>query len=174
MNSELSLPANHNLSPKQASVLWLAIQGVRSIPKQARLLGLTMEAVKNHHAALCIRLDVKDIQCAVAKAVCEGDALLSESDKAEYDLPVWKIQRLSSRARAKARTQARCNILKFIADEWMYSRHQRYVSFEDIFRAFDNNVDELRVILKRLDKQCWIEIVQDEKGVERYRPLAKP
>ena len=174
MIGDLSLPENYDLSPKQAAVLWLAIQGVRSIPKQARMLGLTMEAVKNHHAAVCIRLDAKDIQDAISKAVRGEDVILSEAETKANNLPVWKIQRLASRARAKARTQARCDILKFIADEWMYSRHQRYVSFEDIFRAFDNNVDELRAILKRLDKQCWIEIVQDEKGVERYRPLAKP
>lgn len=171
---DLRLPENHDLSPKQASVLWLAIQGVRSIPKQARMLGLTMEAVKNHRAALCIRINAKDIQDAVSQAVRGGDIILSETETKEYDLPVWEIKRLASRARAKARMQLRHDILKFIGDEFVYSRRRQYVSFDDIFKTFDNDVHELKSILKRLDKRCWIEILRDENGIERYRPLAKP
>lgn len=64
-------------------------------------------------------------------------------------------------------------VLRFIADEWMYSRRKEYVRFEDIVRAFDNDVMDLLHAIRQLERTDWIEIVS-ENGIERYKPLARP
>ena len=58
----MNLELQSELTPKQTAVVLLALHGVYGIQKQAALLGLPQDAVKNHHTALCIRLDVPNIR----------------------------------------------------------------------------------------------------------------
>jgi len=170
----VNLELQSELTPKQTAVILLALHGVYGIQKQAALLGLSREAVKNHHAAVCIRLDVPNIREAVQK-VARGDDVILPSEEVEAEAAKRKEQ-IESEARQnivnrwKALREA---VLRFIADEWHYSRSKQYTRFEDIVRAFDNDIVELRHAVKQLERTDWIEIV-NEDGVERYRPLARP
>ena len=170
----MNLELQSDLTPKQTAVVLLALHGVYGIQKQAALLGLSREAVKNHHAAVCIRLDVPNIREAAHKAA-RGDDVILPSEEVEAEAAKRKEQ-IESEARQnivnrwKALREA---VLRFIADEWHFSRQKQYPRFEDIVRAFDNDVVELRHAIKQLERANWIEIV-NEDGVERYRPLARP
>lgn len=170
----MNLELQSELTPKQTAVILLALYGVYGIQKQATLLGLSREAVKNHHAAVCIRLDAPNIREAAHKAA-RGDDVILPSEEVEAEAAKRKEQ-IESEARQnivnrwKALREA---VLRFIADEWHYSRSKQYTRFEDIVRAFDNDIVELRHAVKQLERTDWIEIV-NEDGVERYRPLARP
>ena len=170
----MNLELQSDLTPKQTAVVLLALHGVYGIQKQASLLGLPQDAVKNHHTALCIRLDVPNIRAAVQKVARGDDVIFS----------VEEIEAESKKRREQIEREARQNIvnrwkalreavLRFIADEWHFSRQKQYPRFEEIVRAFDNDVVELRHAIKQLERANWIEIV-NEDGVERYRPLARP
>lgn len=170
----MNLELQSDLTPKQTAVILLALHGVLGIQKQASLLGLSREAVKNHHAAVCIRLDAPNIREAAHKAA-RGDDVILPSEEVEAEAAKRKEQ-IESEARQnivnrwKALREA---VLRFIADEWLYCRKKQYTRFEDIARAFDNDIAELHHAVKQLERTNWIEIV-NEDGIERYRPLARP
>lgn len=158
------------LSPKQTQVLWLAVRGVRSVPRQAGLLKLPRDAVKNHMAAMCIRLNVQSVQEAVHVAVRHDDMILPVEDVTRA---LGESQTEQRRRRVNQWRRARESVLKYIADEYVYSRKLRLVSFDDLLRAFDHDITDMHRIVKRLERTCWIEIVLDDDR-ERYKPLAKP
>lgn len=170
----MNLELQSELTPKQTAVILLALHGVLGIQKQASLLGLSREAVKNHHAAVCIRLDVPNIRAAVQK-VARGDDMILPSEEVEAEAAKRKeqVEREARQNMVKRWKGLREAVLRFIADEWHFSRQKQYTRFEDIVRAFDNDVVELRHAIKQLERENWIEIV-NEDGVERYRPLARP
>ena len=170
----MNLELQSDLTPKQTAVILLALHGVLGIQKQASLLGLSREAVKNHHTALCIRLDVPNIRAAVQKVARGDDVIFSvEEIEAESKKRREQIEREARQNMVNRWKALREAVLRFIADEWHYSRSKQYTRFEDIVRAFDNDVVELRHAIKQLERANWIEIV-NEDGVERYRPLARP
>lgn len=170
----MNLELQSELTPKQTAVILLALYGVYGIQKQATLLGLPQDAVKNHHTALCIRLDVPNIRAAVQKVARGDDVIFSvEEIEAESKKRREQIEREARRNMVLRWKALREAVLRFIADEWHYSRSKQYTRFEDIVRAFDNDVVELRHAIKQLERANWIEIVNEDR-VERYRPLARP
>lgn len=170
----MNLELQSELTPKQTAVVLLALHGVYGIQKQAALLGLPQDAVKNHHTALCIRLDVPNIRAAVQKVARGDDVIFSvEEIEAETKKRKEQVEREARENIVKRWKALREAVLRFIADEWLYCRKKQYTRFEDIARAFDNDIAELRHAVKQLERTNWIEIV-NEDGIERYRPLARP
>lgn len=158
------------LTPKQIDVLWLAVQGVHSVRQQAGALRLPMNAIKNHMAAMCIRLNVQSVQEAVHIAVRDDDLVLPPEAVTEALTERMEVRRRRLVNQWKRTREA---VLTFIADEYVFNRKRRLVSFNDLVRAFDYDIADLRRIVRRLERTCWIDVVMDD-GTELYKPLARP
>lgn len=150
------------LTMRQAEVLRLYVLGTKGVGAQAQRLGIHASSVVQHWRSIYSKLCVHNKEEAGQVAAREGDLILSKIE----------LEKLKDTLSAPPPIDVEKEICRFIRDFWL-AHNRNYATFTDVLVSFQLPQEDIMQILKALDRQCWIEIMQ-ENGREVYRPLAVP